>query len=79
MYIKKITHLIKLHYYVVTIATIKFLWPELTGQSKSGLGMRLIQEELTDTSFVDFDNRLVPALSKYNKTYKSTYISYGNQ
>ena len=39
--------------------------------------IRVIQEELIDTNLVNFGG-LVAAFSRYNKTCKITYISYGN-
>ena len=39
---------------------------------------RVFQEELIDTKFVDFGEGLVTAFSRYSKTCKNTYISYGS-
>ena len=48
---------------------IKFLRPEFN---------RVFQEELIDTKFATFGEGLVSAFSRYSKTCKNTYISYGS-
>ena len=39
---------------------------------------RIFQEELIDTKFTDFGKGLMTAFSRYNETFKNTYISYGS-
>ena len=53
--------LIELHCYSVTMASTKFVQPVFT---------RVMQEEFIETNFVDFGERLVLALSRYNKHVK---------
>ena len=40
--------------------------------------IRVFQEELIGTKFADFGEGLVTIFSRYSKTYKNTYISYGS-
>ena len=49
------------------MAITKFLQPDFN---------RVFQEELIDTTFVDFGEGLVTAFPRYSKTCKNTYISY---
>ena len=39
---------------------------------------RVFQEELIHTKFVDFGEGFVTVFSRYSKTCKNTYISYGS-